>query len=43
VPNKNSPRWSDLSDIDFDKLAALFQQKPRTANEQLRATVVCRL
>ena len=27
----------DLSDIDFDKLAGLFQQKPKTANEQLRA------
>ena len=26
----------DLSDIDFEKLAALFQQKPKTANEQLR-------
>jgi len=26
----------DLSDIDFDKLAKLFQTKPRTANEQAR-------
>lgn len=27
----------DLTDIDFEKLAKLFQSKPRTANEQLRA------
>jgi type I restriction enzyme R subunit len=27
----------DLSDIDFEKLAKLFQSKPRTANEQLRS------
>ena len=27
----------DLSEIDFDKLAKLFQSKPRTANEQLRS------
>lgn len=27
----------DLSDIDFEKLAKLFQSKPRTANEQMRA------
>lgn len=27
----------DLADIDFEKLAKLFQAKPRTANEQMRA------
>ena len=27
----------DLTDIDFDKLAKLFEAKPRTASEQLRA------
>ena len=27
----------DLADIDFEKLAKLFQTKPRTANEQIRA------
>ena len=27
----------DLSDIDFEKLASLFRQKPNTANEQFRA------
>ena len=27
----------DLSDIDFEKLAKLFQSKPRTANEKLRS------
>ena len=27
----------DLSDIDFDKLAKLFQQKPHTASEKLRS------
>lgn len=27
----------DLTDIDFEKLAKLFQAKPRTANEQMRA------
>ncbi len=27
----------DLSDIDFEKLAKLFQSKPRTTNEQLRS------
>ena len=26
----------DLADIDFEKLATLFQTKPRTANEQMR-------
>jgi len=28
----------DLSDIDFEKLAKLFQSRPRTVNEQLRST-----
>lgn len=28
----------DLSEVDFEKLAKLFQQKPRTAAEQLRST-----
>ena len=27
----------DLSEIDFEKLAKLFQSKPRTANEKLRS------
>ncbi len=27
----------DLSDIDFEKLAKLFQSRPRTVNEQLRS------
>ncbi len=27
----------DLSDIDFEKLAKLFQEKPKTANEKLRS------
>ena len=27
----------DLSDIDFEKLAALFKTNPKTANEQARA------
>lgn len=27
----------DLADIDFEKLAKLFQAKPRTANDQMRA------
>ena len=26
MPNKNSPRCSDLSDIDFENLAALFSR-----------------
>ena len=29
----------DLSEIDFEKLAKLFQSKPRTANEKLRSAV----
>ncbi len=28
----------DLTDIDFEKLAKLFQSKPKTANERLRST-----
>jgi type I restriction enzyme R subunit len=29
----------DLSEIDFEKLAKLFESKPRTANEKLRSAV----
>jgi type I restriction enzyme R subunit len=33
----------DLSDIDFEKLARLFQARPRTANEQMRAKAQAKL
>lgn len=36
IPGDDRAGRVDLSEIDFDKLAALFQTKPRTAAEQLR-------
>lgn len=37
IPGDDRGGRVDLSDIDFEKLAKLFQQKPRTANEKLRS------
>jgi type I restriction enzyme R subunit len=37
IPGDDRGGRVDLSDIDFEKLAKLFQQRPRTANEKLRS------
>lgn len=37
LPGDDREGRVDLSDIDFEKLAKLFQQKPKTASEQLRS------
>jgi type I restriction enzyme R subunit len=36
IPGDDRGGRVDLSDIDFDKLAELFRQQPKTANDQLR-------
>ncbi len=38
IPGDDRGGRVDLSDIDFEKLATLFQSKPRIANEKLRST-----
>lgn len=37
IPGDDRGGRLDLSEIDFEKLAKLFQQKPRTASEKLRS------
>jgi type I restriction enzyme, R subunit len=39
IPGDDRSGRVDLSEIDFEKLAKLFQSKPRTANEKLRSAV----